>query len=175
MDVATAAHLAEIPLDEFSALNPAYSRPIMLGSNDSPLVLPADKVAVFRTNLQQQQDDDKPLSLWKTYALKKGEKLDAVAARSGITLARLKQLNGITRRTKVRAGFNILIPNSSAVGSSSTYLLSSLPQTPEDPPKAATTAKRHGKHKGAVAKPRKHVSGKRAAKPSPKKKKTKGN
>ncbi len=169
MDVATAAHLAEIPLDEFIALNPAYSRPIMLGSNDSPLVLPADKVAVFRTNLQQQQDDDKPLSLWKTYALKKGEKLDAVAARSGITLARLKQLNGITRRTKVRAGFNILIPNSSAVGSSSTYLLASLPQTPEDPPKTAMTAKRHGKHKGAAAKPRKHVSGKRPAKHAPKK------
>ena len=172
MDVATAAQLAEIPVAEFIALNPAYSRPVMPGSNTSPLVLPVDKVAVFQTNLEQHESEDKPLSLWKTYALKKGEKLDAVAARSGITLARLKQLNGITRRTKIQAGFNVLIPNSSAVGSRSTYLLANLPQTPADPPQAS--AKRHGKHKGATGKARKPVSGKRPAKPSPRKKKIKG-
>lgn len=169
MDVATAAHLAEIPVDEFIALNPAYNRPIMPGSTDSSLVLPVDKVAVFQSNLQQHEDEDKPLCLWKTYTLKKGEKLDAVAARSGITLARLKQLNGINHRTKVRAGFNILVPNSSAVGNSSTYLLASLPQTPADPPKCVP--KRHGRHKSAINKSPKPVSGKHAVKPSPKKKK----
>ncbi|WP_246591017.1 transglycosylase SLT domain-containing protein [Georgfuchsia toluolica] len=172
MDVATAAQLAEIPLTEFIALNPAYSHPIMPGSNDSPLVLPVDKVAVFQANLEQHESEDKPLSLWKTYKLKKGEKLDKVAARSGITLARLKQLNGITRRTRVGAGFNILIPNSSAVGSSSiAHLLASLPQTPADPPRAA---KKRGKHKAATAKARKPVSGKRPVKPIPRKKKIKG-
>lgn len=169
MDVATAAQLAEIPLDEFIALNPAYSRPIMPSSNNSPLVLPAGKVATFQANLEQHQSEDKPLCLWKTYALKKGEKLEAVAARSGITLARLKQLNGITRRSKVRAGFNILIPNSSSVGNNSTYLLTSLPQTPAEPQKYTT--KRHGKNKDATAKPRKHASGKRPVKAKPKKKK----
>ena len=166
MDVATAAHLAEIPIDEFIALNPSYNRPIMPGSNDSPLVLPADKVSVFSTNLQLHEDADKPLCLWKTYSLKKGEKLDAVAARSGITLVRLKQLNGITRKTKVHPGFSLLLPDSKAADSA--YSLASMPLPPADPPKAAV-AKRHGKHKAGTGKARKPVQGKHARKQAAKK------
>jgi membrane-bound lytic murein transglycosylase D len=168
MDIATAAKLAEIPVDELIALNPAYSRPIMPGSNDSQLVLPADKISVFRSNLQEHEDADKPLCLWKTYNLKKGERLDAVAARSGLTLARLKQLNGINRRTKVHPGFSLLIPESRAAGNNA-YLLANLPQTPSEPPRA--TAKKRGKHKGASGKSRKPAAGKRAPKPVPKQKK----
>lgn len=166
MDVATAARLAEIPLDEFIALNPAYSRPIMPGSADSPLLLPADKVAVFLANLEQHANEDKPLCLWTTYKMKKGEKLDAVAARNGIALPRLKQLNGITRRTKIKAGFTVLIPDSRAIGSSAS-LLASLPRTPAEPPRSAS--KRNGKTKGASGKSRKSTSGKYAVKVSPKK------
>ncbi|MFY9328575.1 MAG: transglycosylase SLT domain-containing protein [Georgfuchsia sp.] len=168
MDVVTAAQLAEIPLDEFMALNPAYSHPIMPGSSDSPMVLPAGKVATFQANLVQHESEDKPLCLWKTHKLKKGEKLASVAKKSGISLARLKQLNGITRRTRVRPGFNILIPSSSTVGNSSAYLLSSLPKMPANPPTA--TKSRRTKHKSATSRSHKHASGKRLAKPKPKKK-----
>ena len=161
MDVATAAHLAEIPVDEFIALNPAYSRPVIPGNSDAPLLLPADKLATFEANLQQQTQDDKPLCLWATYTLKKGEKLDRVAARSGISLERLKQLNGITRRTKIRPGFSLLIPTSSAAGSSA-YLLAGLPQTPTDPPRAARS--RHGKHRTARGKPHGRAVDKHAVK-----------
>ncbi len=136
MDIATVAQLAEIPIDEFIALNPAYSRPIIPDSSDSPLVLPTEKISVFRANLQQHEDDDKPLCLWKTHTLKKGEKLEAVAERNGITVARLKQLNGITYRTKVRPGLSLLVPDSEVVGNSA-YLFSTLLQTPSSPPRAA--------------------------------------
>ena len=167
MDIATAAHLAEIPVDEFIALNPAYSRPVIPGSSGAPLLLPADKLVTFAANLQQRTLDDKPLCLWATYTLKKGERLDRIAARSGITLERLKQLNGITRRSRIRPGFRVLIPTSSAAGSGA-YLLAGLPQTPADPPHAAK-AKR-GKHAGATGKARRHAAGKHVAKPTPKKK-----
>jgi membrane-bound lytic murein transglycosylase D len=52
MDIALAARLAEIPVEEFIALNPAYSRPVMPSAANSPLVLPADKVQTFLANLQ---------------------------------------------------------------------------------------------------------------------------
>lgn len=151
MDVVTAAHLAEIPVDEFIALNPAYSRPIIPGSNDAPLVLPANKIAVFQANLEERESADKPLCLWRTYQLKKGEKLATIAARNDLTLARLKQLNGISARTRVKPGFTLLLPDSAATARNSAYLLTSLPQTPADPPRA----KGKHKHKRVAVKKRK--------------------
>ncbi|MCX7146497.1 MAG: hypothetical protein NT042_09910 [Sulfuritalea sp.] len=62
MDIALAARLAEIPVDEFIALNPAYSRPVMPIAANSPLVLPAEKVQTFLDNLQSHEAQDKPLS-----------------------------------------------------------------------------------------------------------------
>jgi membrane-bound lytic murein transglycosylase D len=53
MDIAIAARLAEIPVEEFIALNPAYSRPVM------PMAWPTarwscrpEKVQTFLDNLQ---------------------------------------------------------------------------------------------------------------------------
>jgi len=145
MDVALAAQLAEIPVEEFIALNPAYSRPVMPTAANSPLVLPADKVQTYLDNLQNHEAQDKPLSAWLTHKLKKGEKLDAVAKRYGISPARLKQLNGINARTRIVPGFALLVPGKDAVGYES--IASRLPQTPANPPKA-TKWKKKGKAGG---------------------------
>ena len=110
MDMSLAAKLAETPLDEFMALNPSYNRPVMPGSKGSPLVLPAGKVQTFLVNLQHHEKQEKPLTNWHTYKLKKGEKLDKVAARFNITSTYLKQINGITRRTRVVTGTTLLVP-----------------------------------------------------------------
>jgi membrane-bound lytic murein transglycosylase D len=110
IDVAVAARLAEIPLEEFVSLNPAYHRPVMNGHQAGPLLLPADKVDTFLANLAQHAAEDKPLSNWLSYRLKKGESLAKVASRHRISLARLNQINGITPRVKVRPGFNLLVP-----------------------------------------------------------------
>lgn len=148
MDVATAAKLAEIPIDEFIALNPSFNRPIMPGTSESQLVLPTDKIAVFQTNLQQHEDDDKPLCLWRTHTYQKGEKLDKIATKSGISLARLKQLNGITARTKITPGLKLLVPETAAVGNS-VYVLNALPSIPPDNPRTAPIKR---VKKGAVGK-----------------------
>jgi membrane-bound lytic murein transglycosylase D len=109
-DIATIARLAETPLTEFIALNPAYQRPVIPGDSASPLVIPADKMQVFRSNLARHEADDKPLSSWRTYKLKRGERLESVAKRFGLSAARLKQLNGIKPRMKIVPGQNFLIP-----------------------------------------------------------------
>ncbi|MFZ2629599.1 MAG: transglycosylase SLT domain-containing protein [Rugosibacter sp.] len=126
MDVALAARLAGIPMTEFLALNPAYNRPVMPDSANSPLVLPADKVQTYLDNLQDHEAQDKPLSAWRTYTLSKGEKLDSVARRHGLSLTRLKQLNGLTRRTKVYPGFALLVPGKDAIVSDA--LAAQMPQ-----------------------------------------------
>jgi membrane-bound lytic murein transglycosylase D len=137
MDVALAARLAGIPVAEFMALNPAYNRPVMPGSSNSPLVLPADKVQTYLDNLQDHEAQEKPLSAWRTYTLSKGEKLDSVARRHGLSLARLKQLNGLTRRTKTYPGFALLVPGKDAIVSDA--LAAQMPQAaPERKAKAST-------------------------------------
>ena len=111
MDVAIAARLAGIPITEFLALNPAYNRPVIPDSANNPLILPADKVETFMENLQDHEARDKPLSTWHTYRLGARETLASVAKRHGLTLARLKQLNGLGRRSKVYPGMTLLIPS----------------------------------------------------------------
>jgi membrane-bound lytic murein transglycosylase D len=135
MDIALAARLAEIPVEEFIALNPAYSRPVMPSAANSPLVLPAEKVQIFLANLQHHEAQDKPLSAWLTHILKPGEKLETVAKRYGINVVRLKQLNGINARTKIAPGLALLVPGKDATGQDA--LAARLPQTPANPPKAA--------------------------------------
>ncbi len=134
MDIALAARLAEIPVEEFIALNPAYSRPVMPSAANSPMGLPAGKVQTFLANLQSHEAQDKPLSAWLTHILKPGEKLEAVAKRYGMNVVRLKQLNGINAKTRIVPGYALLVPGKDAVGQDA--LAARLPQTPASPPKA---------------------------------------
>ncbi|RLJ65354.1 transglycosylase SLT domain-containing protein [Sulfurisoma sediminicola] len=168
MDISLAAKLAETPIEEFIALNPAYHRPVVPGDNRSPLVVPADKVDAFRRNLERYEAEDKPLSSWQTYTLKQGERLDSVAARFGLTTARLKQLNGITPRVKVGPGFSLLVPGKGAQAAAEA-VAGKLPQAQADAPapkrgkKAAKGAK---PGKGAKT-PKKSASAKPVGKPRP--------
>jgi membrane-bound lytic murein transglycosylase D len=159
MDVALAARFAEIPVDEFIALNPAYSRPVMLGSANSPVVIPADKMQVFLRNLEKHEQQDKALSSWLSHTLKVGEKIDAVATRYGTNGTRLRLLNGITKRTKIGPGFTLLVPSPQA--KLADMNVAGLPQTPAEPPSAA-------KKNGAKGKAVKPSSAKAGAKPSAK-------
>ncbi len=146
MDVAVAAKLAEMPLNEFLALNPSYNRPVMPASKDSQIVLPTGKVQTFLANLEQHEADEKPLSNWSTHTLKKGERLDRVAARFGMTAAHLKQINGIGARSHVRPGNSLLIPGKG---------MKQLPEfnPPQDAPETRHIKGRHAsKHGSKVSK-----------------------
>ena len=105
MDVKTAARLANMPVDEFLALNPSHNRPVMKA--DTPVVLPAEKLATFKSNLSA---NDAPLTEWQAYTLKSGEKLDQVAPRFGITLSELLRANGLSGKVKLAVGSTVLVP-----------------------------------------------------------------
>lgn len=171
VDIATVAKLAETPLSEFIALNPSYQRPVIPGESRSPLVIPYDKMQVFQANLARYEAEDKPLSTWQTYQLKRGEKLESVAARFHLTVAHLKQLNGITPRTKIAPGQKLLIPTPGR-GANPELLAAALPKTPADPPRASRSG-RGAKHKVSAKSVRSGNKGHAAKKikPAPKQKK----
>ena len=47
---------------------------------------------------------------WQAYELKKGDTLERVAARYNITIAQLRQINGITPKRKIGVGATVLVP-----------------------------------------------------------------
>ena len=107
IDVKLAAQLADISVDEFVALNPAHNRPVILQENANLILLPVDKVEAFRANLESY---DKPLVSWQAYQPKKGERLDKLAPRFGLTVDRLKAVNGLGARSNVSNGQTLLVP-----------------------------------------------------------------
>ena len=98
IDVQLAARLAEMPIEEFIALNPGFSRPIIRASVTPRIVLPADKVDVFHANLERL--GDKSLVSWKSYHPRRGETFDSIAKKHGLSVAQLKEVNGIAARSK---------------------------------------------------------------------------
>jgi membrane-bound lytic murein transglycosylase D len=107
IDIRLAAELAEMSTEELIALNPALNRPMISGSHTQVLVLPADSVDTFKRNLAAH---DRPLTSWQPYTLKNGDSLQKLAAKHGIALEKLRLANGITPRTKVGPGFQMLLP-----------------------------------------------------------------
>ena len=98
MDVRLAAKLAEMPVEEFIALNPGFSRPVIRAELTPRIVLPADRVDIFHDNLAKY--DDKSLVSWQTYQPVKGDNLEGIARKFGLGLAQLKEVNGIAPRSR---------------------------------------------------------------------------
>jgi membrane-bound lytic murein transglycosylase D len=107
IDVATAAKLAEMPVEHFRALNPSFNRPVILGATKPEILLPADRVDKFLSNLESY---DKPLSTWMAYTVGKTERPAAIAARFGISEVALRDANRIPPKMRIRPGSTLLVP-----------------------------------------------------------------
>jgi membrane-bound lytic murein transglycosylase D len=113
IDVRLAAKLAEMTVEEFIALNPGFSRPVIRAELTPRIVLPADRVEIFHENLTKY--DDKSLVSWQTYQPKKGDTLDAIAKKFGVGLAQLKEVNGIAPRVRAMPAL-MVVPTGSPLG-----------------------------------------------------------
>lgn len=107
IDMELAAGLADVTLDEFRALNPAHNRPVILQENSEVLLLPVDKVETFRANLAS---NSLPLVSWQAYKSSKGEHLNELATRFGLSPETLRSINGMSTRLKVSNGQTLLVP-----------------------------------------------------------------
>ncbi|MCC7484229.1 MAG: transglycosylase SLT domain-containing protein [Burkholderiales bacterium] len=107
IDVKLAARFAEMPLDEFQFLNPAHNRPVIKAGGQQAILLPLDRVAVFRRNLEAH---DKPLVSWQAYTVRRSDKPEAIARHHGISLGQLYEVNGINGKRRIVAGQTIMVP-----------------------------------------------------------------
>jgi peptidoglycan lytic transglycosylase D len=107
MDVKRAAELAELPMEEFLALNPQHNRPVISGADEYAILLPIDNAEVFAAKLNLI---DQPLVSWQAHRMKSGENLQQIALRYGMSIETLRSVNGIGPRQTVPTGYALLVP-----------------------------------------------------------------
>jgi membrane-bound lytic murein transglycosylase D len=107
IDVKVAAALAEISIEEFKFLNPAHNKPVIRADGTETIVLPVDKVMVFRRNLTAHE---KPLVSWQAYTVKRSDKPEQIAAKHGMSVVQLKAANNIPANKKIVAGQTLMVP-----------------------------------------------------------------
>ena len=106
MDVSSAARLANMNVDDFTALNPAFSRNLIRSDTPINILVPVDKTDHFQHSLKNGSWDT-----WTTYQAKKGERLDSLATRFNTSEARLKEHNRFDlKRGKLAQAQTILVP-----------------------------------------------------------------
>jgi len=115
IDLKVAAQLAEMPVEDLVALNPAHNRPVVTAAVTPQLVLPADRAEVFLQNLEGHV---KPLSSWQVYTVKSGDRLEKLAAEYGVTVERLRAVNGIRPKSAPTAGQQLLVPEKGSAAAS---------------------------------------------------------
>ena len=112
IDLTIAAQLAEMPLDEFKALNPQFKRPVITGGEQTKILLPQKNAEKFNLNLAQW---GRALSTWTTHKITGAkDSIASLASRFGTTPEVIRQANNIPERTRLKAGSTILVPKTSA-------------------------------------------------------------
>ena len=107
IDLKRAAEFAEIPVNEFLALNPAFNRPVISAKESRNILVPAETADIFLAKLE---NPDQPLVSWRSQKLSRGETLEKVADRFGISASELKQVNGIPSSKTIAGGGMVLVP-----------------------------------------------------------------
>jgi membrane-bound lytic murein transglycosylase D len=107
MDTKRAAEIAELPLEEFLALNPQHNRPVIAGADEQSILLPIDNAEIFAAKLELTAQ---PLVSWQAYRMKANETLPQVASKFGMSVETLRAVNGIGARSRVPVGHTLLVP-----------------------------------------------------------------
>lgn len=110
IDVALAAKLAEVPVDDFKALNPSINRPVILAAGTPQILLPWDNAEVFQSNLEAFGGGR--LASWTAWVAPTTQRPADVAKRVGMSESELRSMNNIPPRVLIRAGSTLLVPRS---------------------------------------------------------------
>lgn len=140
IDAKLAAELAGISLEEFSALNPSFTRPVLITENSyQKLLLPTWAASNFTNNLNGY---NRPLSSWHSYHPKRGERLGAIASRFGISIYELSATNNLKPNRNLIVRRPLLVPASVQSGLTRPIDVAAMAQLPiEVPIEKASSAK----------------------------------
>ena len=108
IDVKLAAQLAELPMDEFKALNPQFNRPVITGSPTTQILLPELNAEKFKENLSKWT---KSLSSWTAHKVTAArERIETIAAKFKTTPEVIREANSIPPNMHPKAGSTVLVP-----------------------------------------------------------------
>ncbi len=107
IDLAQAAELAEIEMDDLYMLNPGFNRWATDPDGPHSLLLPIDKAQGFISRLNAIPTEER--TGWQRYKVKNGDSLIRIAKRFNTSVAVLKSTNGL-RGNRIRKGQKLLIP-----------------------------------------------------------------
>lgn len=115
IELARAADLAGVPLNDIQALNPGQLRWATSPDRPSLILLPQGTLQRFETGVAQLTEADRVR--WQHYTIARGDSLIRIARKFDTDVGLLRQVNGI-RGSMIRAGDTLMIPQGSDWASS---------------------------------------------------------
>jgi membrane-bound lytic murein transglycosylase D len=109
IDVALAARLSGLPLEEFLQLNPQMNKPVILAAGTPRVLLPYDNANRFVQELSVHRGQ---FASWTAWVAPKTLKAQEAARLTGMPEAQLREVNHIPPRMLVKVGSTLVVPRS---------------------------------------------------------------
>lgn len=153
IDVALAAQLAGLSVDELKQLNPSAKRPLLMGAATEELLLPWDNAEVFLRNFAEHKG---PYATWTAWLAPKDLKVAEAAKLVDMDEANLRRINDIPPQHIIRKGSALVVPRKKGQSDVSETLADSgqLSLATDRPTKAKTVKVQKGDTLDGIA--RKH-------------------
>lgn len=113
LDVALAAKLADVQIEDFRALNPSAHKPVLLAAGTPEILLPWDNAAVFQRNFEAYSQGQ--YASWTAWTVPATMTVADAAQRSGMSEADLRAVNNVPPRMLIKAGSTLIVPRSARV------------------------------------------------------------
>ena len=113
LDVALAAKLADVRVEDFRALNPAAHKPVLLAAGTPQILLPWDNAAVFQRNFDAYTQGQ--YASWTAWTVPSTMTVADAAQRSGMSEADLRAINNVPPRMLIKAGSTLIVPRGARV------------------------------------------------------------
>ena len=107
IDVKLAANFAGVTMEDFKALNPSMSRPVILAAGTPEILLPWDNAARFQRRLEEHTQ--KQLASWTAWAVPKTMKVSEASKLVKMSEAELRSVNQIPNGMQVKQGSTLLV------------------------------------------------------------------
>lgn len=107
IDLAQAAALADMSMEDFYLLNPAFNRWATDPEGPHQLLVPLDKADLFRSNLAELPESQR--MTWDRYRIQAGDTLSTIAAEHNTSVGALQSVNGLSGST-IRQGDVLMVP-----------------------------------------------------------------
>lgn len=110
LDLAQAAKLAEVDVDEIYLLNPSFNRWATAPDGPHRLLIPREKASTFREALSKTPENERVS--WRNYKVVAGDSLSTVARKFSTTTSVIRRVNNLSG-DMIRVGQRLMIPSAS--------------------------------------------------------------